>query len=296
LLVVSLPAAVQAEHHLIGGKAMNLARMQQQGLPVPDGFVVTAHAFHRFLQENGIQHSWSDLQIRSAIIDGHMPETLISELFQHYASLQATSRFAVAVRSSSSFEDMASASFAGQYETRLNVNSFFQLVQSIKVCWASFFSPAVRQYAQRQAISMDSPAMAVLVQIMVRADVSGVLFSSNPVTGNPDEIVINASYGLGEPVVSGEVTPDMYIVGRKNGSISRHLGEKQVKYVTGGWRTLCLPVPPEEREVYCLTDEMIQHLVQLAKMVESCVHYDADLEFAFEQGRLYLLQVRPITA
>jgi pyruvate,water dikinase len=189
------------------------------------------------------------------------------------------------------------ASFAGQYETILNVTSLPHLLDSLKRCWASLFSDRVKEYALRQRIGLEAGElpMGVLVQQMVQADVSGVIFSINPVTRSSDEIVINASYGLGEAIVSGLVTPDMYVVRKSDGQVKKELGLKEMKIVSADLETVEMETTEEEQNRFCLTDEKIAELAEQAKLIEAYFHMPVDIEFAVKDGHVHILQARPIT-
>ncbi|MDF2962079.1 MAG: PEP/pyruvate binding domain protein [Paenibacillus sp.] len=184
------------------------------------------------MADNGLQPDESMSDIETRFVHATVPDEVRSEVVAAYEQLQgAEKRVAVAVRSSSSAEDLEEASFAGQYETILNVTDLPHLLESLKRCWASLFSARVRGYARQKNIGVNTNGfpMGVLVQQMVQADVSGVIFSMNPVTKNRDEMIINASYGLGEAIVSGLVTPDAYYVGKTDRRVRKELGLKEMK-------------------------------------------------------------------
>ena len=288
--VLNLATLKDTAVELVGSKARNLGEMLEQGLPVPHGFVVTVHAFQAFLEENGLSASDED-----AFLAAPIPASIVEEIRSHYDALHRHAIYAVAVRSSSALEDLNNASFAGQYETYLNVRSFDDLLLHIKRCWFSYFSPIVQEYAKNNDIALDGLAMGVLVQGMVDADVSGVIFSKNPVTNSADEIVINASYGLGEAIVSGLATPDFYTVSKRSGEISAELGLKELKIIPTDSGTEEVETTPEEQDVFCLSDDLLQSLVDLTRWIERLHEGPVDIEFAIKDGVVHLLQVRPIT-
>ncbi|ARU60360.1 hypothetical protein CBW65_04235 [Tumebacillus avium] len=289
--VINLSALKGVSVQRVGSKARNLGAMLDQGLPVPPGFVVTVDAFQTFLRGHAAESAETEAEFLAAPI----PAQIAAEIAEQYKALQQHAVYAVAVRSSSALEDLNSASFAGQYETFLNVRSLDSVLVQIKRCWYSYFSPVVQNYARNQNISLDSLAMGVLVQGMVDADVSGVIFSKHPVTNDPDEIVINASYGLGEAIVSGLVTPDCFTISKRTGEISRELGLKEVKVLPGPEGTETADTLPEEQEAYSLSDEQVRELAGLTRHIEELQGSAVDLEFAIHDGTIYLLQVRPIT-
>ncbi|TCP57901.1 pyruvate phosphate dikinase-like enzyme [Tumebacillus sp. BK434] len=286
---LSLTALQQVSVQTAGSKARHLGAMLAQGLPVPPGFVVTTDAFQAFLRAN------PDVQTEADFLSAPLPAVIAEEIAAQFSALQEQGVTVVAVRSSSALEDLNHASFAGQYETYLNVCSLDSVLLHIKRCWASYFSPAVQHYAKQHQICLDSLAMGVLVQGMVEADVSGVIFSKHPVTCDPDEIVINASYGLGEAVVSGLVTPDSFIVSKRTGEICKELGLKEVKILPAATGTMTVETSAAEQEVFCLGDGHIEDLAALTCRVEALHGRPVDLEFAIQAGTVYLLQVRPIT-
>lgn len=288
--VLNLGALTQTAVEFVGSKARNLGEMLEQGLPVPPGFVVTVHAFQAFLAENGL-----DASAEEAFLSAPIPPHIVEEIRAHYDALHQHAIYAVAVRSSSALEDLNSASFAGQYETYLNISSFEDLLLHIKRCWYSYFSPVVQEYAKNQNIPLDSLAMGVLVQGMVDADVSGVIFSKHPVTNSLDEIVINASYGLGEAIVSGLATPDFYVISKQSGEMTAELGLKEVKIIPCATGTEEVETTPEEQDAFCLTDEQVQALADLTRWIERLYLSPVDIEFAIREGTIHLLQVRPIT-
>ncbi|MGX9899371.1 PEP/pyruvate-binding domain-containing protein [Arthrobacter sp. SA17] len=207
---------------LAGGKGANLGELMRQGFPVPTGFVVTTAAYAALLAESGLgarldsllvtsndgDHA-SGAQIRDLFTQAEIPDAVRSEIVAAYATMGGGP---VAVRSSATAEDLPGAAFAGQQDTYLNVVGEEALLQAVLDCWASLWTDRAISYRQRQGIDQRQVAIAVVVQEMVQAETAGVLFSANPVTGERGEIVIDASPGLGEAVVSGLVTPEHYVL------------------------------------------------------------------------------------
>lgn len=265
----------------IGGKARNLVLLLQSQFPVPQGFIITSHAFEPVIQNKPEPDGWM------------FPEKLRQEIEEAYQTYVTPP---VVVRSSCSTEDHALASCAGQYATILSVTSA-TLLESIQRCWLSVFQDHAHTYlTQRFYAGGQAPAMSIIVQELVAADAAGVIFSKNPITGNDDEIVINASFGLGESVVSGLVTPDFFILSKQGASIRKmELGDKAYKVVPDLNGTRIVDTTPEEKARYSLCAEQLHELRNMTTAVESFFGYPVDLEFAYKQGKLFILQARPIT-
>jgi pyruvate,water dikinase len=228
-----------------------------------------------------------------------LPPAFYGELIAAYGELAkhcGEDQLCVAVRSSAIDEDGSAASFAGQYETYLNVVGVEAIAEAITNCWASAGSERVMEYRQRYGLSQDDAQVAVLVQQLIHADVSAVVFSANPVNGNREEAVINASWGLGESIVGGTVTPDTYIVRKADGAvIDRQISEKLQMTVSVAGGTNEVGVPRFMRSQPALNDEQAVEMAGLASGLEEKLGWPVDIECAIHQGQLYLLQCRPIT-
>ena len=257
---------------LVGGKAMNLCRLIRAGFQVPEGFVVTTAGFR-------------------ANSDGHWDEVLKNQILESYRALGSPM---VAVRSSATAEDMAEASMAGQYETFLNIQGEAAVCDAVARCWKSLNSERTRCYLEKHGIPLDQVAMAVVVQRLVPADLAGVMFTANPRTGSREELVIDASYGLGESVVSGLVQPDSLILDRATGRVKLSVcGSKETLLRPGAEHME--PVPEELRARHCLNSQQVYALWNLGwKLME---HFGSaqDAEWAIQGDNLYLLQSRAIT-
>jgi pyruvate,water dikinase len=300
---------------LAGGKGASLARMRQAGLAVPRGFVVAAEAFGRFLARHGIdaliaaRTAKLDVDdraalesaagdIRGAIAGATVSGELGRAIRDAYARL-ATSGDApfVAVRSSALSEDSDSASFAGQQETFLNVRGADAVITRLQDCWASFFSPRALFYrAEKGALS--DMRMAVVVQEMVRADKSGVMFTVDPIEKRRDRMVIEAVFGLGEGIVSGVLTPDHYVLDRDDGTIVREFVAVQTTLLTcdgeaGGIRQVELS--EDDGGARVLSDAELGELRAAGLTLESFFGSPQDVEWSIRGGELLLLQSRPIT-
>lgn len=265
---------------VVGGKAANLARLMAVH-PVPPGFCLSASAHARW----------------AGSARAPFPEELTRIVEAAYVALgerRGGSDPAVAVRSSAIDEDGASASFAGIYTSVLNVRGVENVLHAIARCWASAEDPRVAAY--RRSKGMAEAGIAVLIQALVAADCSAVVFSRNPTTGASDEIVINANWGLGESIVGGLATPDMWILQKPGLSTVRFtLGAKETMTVLSGDGTRELPVLRTLRARPSLSDTQVREFAALAVRLEATMGWPVDLECAYQADQLYLLQCRPIT-
>ena len=313
-MLVSKIDTVEDALEQIGGKGRSLSKMVRSGFTVPGGFIVTADAYRKFIRENGLQNEilknakptlkdgypvFDDCSnlIREQIIQVPLGEVLIKEIEDAYNQLVGDGT-PVAVRSSANAEDLPGLSFAGQQETFLNVRGSKSLVEAVQKCWASLWTAQALSYRHQNGIDQNSVAMAVVVQKMVPSEVSGILFTANPATGDRSEMIINSSFGLGEAVVSGQVTPDTYIVNRQDLKLKDTvLGPKEQQVVYDGDQGIRIDeVSSEDRDLSSLSDQMIAELSQVALEVESMYEgLPQDIEWAFCDGVLHLLQSRPIT-
>jgi len=273
---------------LVGGKAANLSRLSAHNR-VPPAFCLSA------LTEE-VRPIIEELQDPERTIT--TSDEILSIIKQPYNELTKKGReeVGVAVRSSSTEEDTIEASFAGQHETFLNVVGIKAVVEAIVHCFASYFSVQALDYRTRRGLTKKESRLAVLVQNQVLADVSAVVFSANPATGDRGEIVINASWGLGESVVTGAVTPDSYIVQKGDLKIlSRQISEKLHMTVRAPSGTKQVDVPRIMQREPCISDKEVQEMVQLALTLEKSQGWPVDIECAYQAESLYLLQCRPIT-
>lgn len=261
---------------LVGGKAANLSRLARLDHRVPDGFslpVTVIEAAHPLDLREEVTSAVSDLIRCHGLPD-----------------------FIAAVRSSAVDEDGATASFAGQHATYLNLVGADDILQAITRCWESARSEHALDYRRRQGLPVERPQLAVLVQQLVAADVAAVAFSANPVTGNCAEVMINASWGLGESLVGGAVTPDTFVVRKSDVAITqRAIADKQRMTVPATRGTRAVDVPRFLRQQASLSDEQVSEVAKLALALEAAMGHPVDVEAAFAGGKLYLLQCRPIT-
>ena len=291
----------------LGGKGANLDRLGRAAFDVPDGFVVTADAYRRFVDAAGIADELAattavDADNREAveraaehacelILEADLPAAVETAVASAYVDLGGR----VAVRSSATAEDLPEASFAGQQDTFLNVTGRSAVVEQIRECWASLFTPRAISYRAEQGFDHEEVAIAVVVQRQVDAEKSGVLFTADPSTG-ASEATVEAALGLGEAVVSGEVTPDSYVLDRNSGNLLEASVQIQRRMcVPTADGTAFEPVPEGKRDSRVLDDGELDELMTLAAQVED--HYGApqDVEWAVADGELFVLQSRPIT-
>jgi len=269
-----LPLADARDSAVVGGKAINLARLINASFPVPDGFVVTTHAF---------RHAQHDT--------GTMPAEVAGAIKEAYEAIGAP---IVAVRSSATAEDLDDASMAGQYETYLDLQGEQSVLDAVVKCWASINSPRVCAYLKEHDIPREHVAMAVVVQELIPAEKAGVLFTANPRTGSRNELLLEASWGLGETVVSGMVQPDTLILDRATGALkSCAIADKQIWIAPGSGESR--DVPEDKRKIGCLNSKEVLELWKLGLKVMD--HFDSpqDIEWAVAGERVYLLQSRSVT-
>jgi pyruvate,water dikinase len=304
-----LPAEATA---LAGGKGASLARMAAAGLPVPRGFVVCTSAFQSFLEADGgtelVLQLTRDLDVHDAaaldaaatrlrtfITGTALPQDLREAMAQAYLDLGRHP--AVAVRSSAVSEDGDAASFAGQQDTFLNVRGEEAVARQVQACWASFFAPRAMFYRAQKGALTDT-RMAVVVQEMVRADKSGVLFTIDPIRKRRDRMVIEAVFGLGEGIVSGEITPDHYVLERDSGAVVEEYIAVQpmaVMYDSHAEGTRHIELPEAQGAARVLDDEQLGRVRSMGLRVEAFLGAPQDIEWSFRNDELLLLQSRPIT-
>jgi len=294
-----------------GSKALNLGKLISAGLPVPPGFLVLTTAYEHFVSANSLPASIERL---AQTVSPDQPETAetaaheISALFERAtlpseveaAVLDAYHQLAapaVAVRSSATAEDLPEASFAGLYETFLSLSSEASVCSALKACWASLWSAQALIYRVRHQVPQQDVRMAVVVQQMVEARASGVLFTCNPITNAQDEMMINATSGLGEALVSGQVTPDTITLDKHTGQVKRlDVAEKTLMTVPATSYVAHHSVPAEVRTRPALSEQEITRLFKLGAAVEKHFGAPQDIEWAISDAQVFLLQARPVTA
>lgn len=309
----------QPDISLTGGKAANLGVLVNFKLPVPGGFCITTDGYRAFLKHNKLEQKIKDAlgmtniddiksledasqNIRNLFTSGSMPGDVGKEICAAYEKLngfidyESDTPVPVAVRSSATAEDLPDMSFAGQQDTYLNICSAEKLIESVVKCWGSLWTARAIGYRRRNKVSQDEISLAVVVQRMIQSEVSGVMFTANPLTGKRTEIVIDASFGLGEAIVSGQVEPDNYIIDIKYSKIiNKTIGEKLLSIRSQG-RDGVAVCREGASTVQALSDEKIIELAILGQKTAMFFKAPQDIEWAFADGTLYLLQSRPITS
>lgn len=306
-----------------GAKSANLGDMLAAGIRVPPGFAVSARAYSTFVDEAGLEGmiaaavshvSPGDVEaigaasktIGESMRLAPLPDAVRAELRQRHDELARAAgeeRPPVAVRSSALGEDSQEASHAGQQESFLWVRGIEQIYDAVRDCWVSLFTPHAISYRAALGVGETTPAMGVTVQLMVDAEVSGVMFTCNPVSGDPSMLALNASWGLGIAVVSGELTPDDYLVSKITGEVVRRtVSTKHIEYVPDatGRGMVRLNVAAPRRDEPCLGDAELATLVEVARHVERHFGAHQDIEWAIARERplpdaLLVLQARPVT-
>ena len=300
------PSAAQLE--LSGGKGTNLSLLTQRGFPVPPGFIVTSQVYREFIaggadilrdvnqlpfNEAGLLRAESE-KLREALGRLSLPRAAVEEIKRQLG--QFSEQQAFSVRSSSTMEDLASAAFAGQHETYLNCAGTEQILEKIKACFLSLWYDRAIAYRHQQGFDHALAAMAVVVQQMVQCDVAGVGFSINPISGDLNEMIVDANFGLGESVVSGEGEVDHFTIDRSTRAIrSASIGQKTRKTIGVAGGTSEVRLSSEEGSQPCLKDEQLAQLTDMLLRIETSYSFPQDIEWGFADGKLFLLQSRPIT-
>ncbi|MEA2529153.1 MAG: rifampicin phosphotransferase [Thermomicrobiales bacterium] len=290
----------------VGGKGASLGRLLALGAPVPPAFCVTTDAYRTIARELGLPARASGIRddeldgVRAAIEAAILPGAIRQTLHDGFRALDGRSDgpLAAAVRSSATAEDSATFSFAGLHESILDVRDPASLEVAVKRCWASLWTERAISYRRQGGLATDEATIAVVVQEMVRSDVSVVIFTTDPVSDRADRLVINATWGLGEALVSGTVTPDQIVVDAGGRVVEYTIGAKATMVVpgangTGGTREV--PVPRLLREAPVLTEEQASSIAAVARQLAAQLGYEADLEGGLAGGQFYLFQARPIT-
>lgn len=321
-LILNLNNISKKDRDKVGGKATNLGELIKNGFTIPKGFVLTTQGYSLFLKQNNlnevIQNSLAKInfsrydtietvskEIRDSIKNNKLPLDIIEEIKDKYDQLLSTN---VAVRSSATAEDMVSASFAGQYDTYLNLTAISQVIENVKNCYASAWTSRVIAYRNENGIPQSDVKLAVIIQEMVPAKCAGILFTRNPLTLDKNEIIIESNYGLGESIASGQCSPDQFLVqksihrGREEFKIlDKQIGKKNVAVIPksleneGG--TVLIELSEQESSRASLSDHQILQLSQIGSQIEKSFNYSQDIEWAIDQNdNIIILQSRPITS
>ncbi|MEK7202046.1 MAG: phosphoenolpyruvate synthase [Patescibacteria group bacterium] len=296
---------------LVGGKGANLGEMTKASLPVPPGFIITAEAYYEFLRatklDRIVKKELTNLDpedskklnviaatLQKAIQSHPLPGELAKQISKAYDDM---GQGPVAVRSSATAEDLPDASFAGQQDTYLNIEGADKVIKAVRQCWASLFGARAIYYRTINKFDHLKVGIAVPVQKMVQSEVSGIMFTADPVASDLDKIVIDAGLGLGEAIVSGSVTPDHYVVDKKSMEVVSKEVSKQAWQIVRNkaGADVHISTPKDKLEGQKLTDEQIVKLATLGHKVETHYGSPQDMEWAFEGGSFYMVQSRPIT-
>lgn len=310
-LVVPLEEVDKNDEKVAGGKAANLGEMIQADFPVPGGFVITNTAYFLFIKENRLdikikhllgtinfEHTDSIAQVsshvRRLIRKSTVPQTVIKEIFTHYKKLGL--KTPVAVRSSATGEDSKEASFAGQQQTFLNVVGEAVLIERVRDAWASLFEARAVYYRHEAKRDQITAGIALVVQHMVNSDVSGIMFTVDPVTGDDSKIMIEGIYGLGEYIVQGIVTPDHFEVAKADLKLlDKQIHNQKVKLVRANQESREEKVKKSDQDQQKVSDKEVLALSKLGLALEKHYYFPQDVEWAIERGKVYLVQTRPVT-
>ena len=308
---------------IVGGKNANLGEMIRSGTLVPPGFAITTDCYAQFMEQAGIRNRIFEIlfhidlsdqkslygassEIQSLIENSPIPDDIQNAIRVGYSSLCARcarESLSVAIRSSATAEDTPTASFAGQQDTYLCVEGIDQVLSRVRRCWASLFTPRAISYREKNAFPHEKVRMSVGVQKMINPVAAGVMFTLNPVNGDLSKIVIEASWGLGEAVVSGTVTPDRFVVDKVLYNIlERFIGTKQTLYAldSATKEVAKYEVEQSRQNCACLSDQDLIRIAQTGKSIEKHFGSPQDIEWALDKdlnppGNLFLLQSRPET-
>jgi pyruvate, water dikinase len=314
--IIPFDTATESDHPRMGGKCASLARMIALGVPVPAGFAVATDAYAAHLQAAGLEqaikaelanldtHNVTDEEVKSKTIrhlvtSRPMPAHVEAAIRAGYANLSPSGDLPVAVRSSATAEDMPDASFAGQQDTFLWVVGADEVVNRVRECWGSLFTARAMSYRQDHSLGHIDILMSVAVQTMVDARSAGVALTLDPINGDRTKIVIDASWGLGESVVSGEITPDNFVVEKVLMQVQkRKIANKDHEIVAdrAARKTITRAVGPERSSLPSVSDEEVIAVAQLARRLEKAMGGAQDVEWAIDHsGNLVALQSRPET-
>lgn len=294
---------------IAGGKGASLGEMTQNNIPVPPGFVVLADAFRKLVQDNKIVEKIdailktvdigktetvdkASVEIRELIKNAVAPQDVSDEINEAFEELDTEF---VAVRSSATAEDSSTASWAGELESYLNTTKG-NLLETVKKCWSSLFTPRAIFYRIERKMDADEVAVAVVVQKMVQSEISGIAFTVHPVTKKPNEMVIEAGWGLGEAIVGGQITPDTYVIDKEKKEITeKYPSTQEIMIDRVGNETKEIPVPEDKKEKEKLTNEEVLELAEICINIEKHYGKPQDIEWARENNKFYIVQSRPIT-
>lgn len=312
-LVVDVGSVRATDLPLVGGKGANLGELSHAGAPVPPAFCVTTRAYEEFVAHNdlaatiagalargvgGDGAAEASMAIQHAFLAAEVPAPVRSAVVDAYRLLGSGTSLHVSVRSSATAEDLPGTSFAGQQDTYLHMHGSDAVVDAVRRCWASLWTARAIAYRDAQGFAHGEVRLAVVVQEMFASQVAGVLFTANPTTSNPFQLVVNASWGLGEAVVSGHVDPDQFVVERDSlAVVAARVGAKEHMTVptVDGQGTVLAPTPVDLATRPSLTDDAVQELCRLGLAIEEHYGTSQDIEWGWADGRFAVLQAREIT-
>ncbi|MCD6468596.1 MAG: hypothetical protein J7L32_04745 [Thermoplasmata archaeon] len=298
----------------VGGKAKNLYVLSKNGFNVPRWFVISTDVYNRFVEENGLKEKISSIinnidfknqgsvaegseAIKKLFLEKEIPSKDYKDILSAFRKFRSDVEY-IAVRSSAVGEDEVKTSFAGQMDSFLFISEEKSFISSVKKCWASAFSERALTYRYLSNLPLSKIEVAVVVQKMMPGEISGVMFTVNPVSYDSNEIFINSTYGLGEGIVSGELNTDVFRVNKEDGSFSQELVEKKQKVVFNeekGEETVVVPVEKEKQSKPSLDASMVKRLSEIGKSIEKLYGKPQDIEWTLYHGRVYILQTRPVT-
>ncbi|MFA7244504.1 MAG: PEP/pyruvate-binding domain-containing protein [Patescibacteria group bacterium] len=290
---------------LVGGKGLALGELANAGFPVPEGFVICSETFEKFLNDNNISGKINE--ILNKLEEGNIANSAkeIQQLIANceinmeteeaiYRLFDEEKLLYVAVRSSATAEDNPKMSWAGELETFLYVNKN-DLLQRIKDCWSSLYSPRALTYRLEKMVEGDIK-VAVVIQKMVPSEIAGIAFTVHPVTKNKNEIFIEAGFGLGEYVVGGDITPDKYVIDKNDFAfLSAEINQQEKMLIFDGAIVSSKDVPRAQKKTQKIEGKKIIELAKMTKDIEDHYKFPCDIEWALEKGKIYILQSRPIT-
>ena len=309
-LIKDLKEIDKKEILIAGGKGASLGELIKIGMPVPPGFVILARAFEEFLEKTDInvevKAMWNRINIediesveenseilRDLILKQKFPDDLEKGILNAFDKLGTKY---VAVRSSATAEDSRIDSWAGELETYLNTTKE-NLIENIKKCWASLYTPRALFYRVKRGLRRKHVSVAVVVQKMIQSEVSGVCFTVHPVTKDKNQMVIEAAWGLGEILVSGQITPDTYVIEKESFNIlDANINPQGKMIIRAKESNKSVRVPKTKREQQKLSEEQIGELSKLCVKIENHYKDPQDIEWALEKNKFYIVQSRPITA
>lgn len=293
---------------IAGGKATSLSKLLRNNNPVPNGFVILTNAFHEFIKANNLNGeievilanidinnpkkvSTASKKIKKIILNKTIPKGIVEEIESTFYNLDSKK---VAVRSSATDEDSISSSWAGCFESYLNVDKS-NLIEGIKRVWASLYNPRCLMYKYNSGINKDI-SVGVIVQEMIQAEVSGICFTAHPVTGDKNTVIIEAGFGIGEAIVGGKITPDMYLVHKHKKQITyKQISEQRIKYSQGKKNNEVYKVDKKKQSLQKLSDDQIITLFEKCIFIEEIFGTYQDIEWALVDNNFYITQSRAIT-